>query len=303
MSKAEQIACVRSRRIRSLRFWYWSFLGIWFLVLEISPLLVLGISAAAEEPASVAEQRVAWLRERVAAMKLLPTRESSEPCKLRDEPIIKWSNPVSGAEGSVFIWTSDGRPIALAKCHLNSRNDYHVETLISISDNRPRLSEAGQVIWEPSEPGVKFRTIEEVGAPAASEPLRLAQMRRVVREFRFADKWGEPPNTDKAEWELRLMPTPLLRYSSPREQIIDGALFAFAQGTNPEALVLVEAVESKSGRVWRAAPSRLTGYQIRGWHKDVLVLETDKIQTAIRTASLYHRSRTLSPFPFPEKSE
>jgi hypothetical protein len=99
------------------------------------------------------------------------------------------------------------------------------------------------------------------------------------------------------------MPAPLLRYSSVSDKIIDGALFAFAQGTNPEALVLVEAVESETGRVWRAAPSRLSGYQMRGWHKDRLVLDVEKVQPAIRTASLFQRSRTVSPFSFPEKSE
>ena len=256
-----------------------------------------------EDKDSVAEQRVAWLREKVATWRIVPTHESKEPCKLREEPIFKWSNPVSGAKGAVFVWTSDGRPIALAKCHLNSRNSYHLETAISISDNRPRMSEAGQVTWEPAEPGVKFETLEDLGAPAATEALRLAQMRRAVREFRFVDKWGEDAKTTGSEWELRLMPTPLLRYSSASEKIIDGALFAFVQGTNPEALVLVEAVETANGRVWRAAPSRLTGYQVRGWHKDRLVLEVEKIQSPIRTATLYHRSQTLNPFPFPEKSE
>ena len=297
MSKTDSMSCGQSSQIRSLRFGFWSFFGIWFLVLGISP------AGSADQPTSVAEQRVAWLREKVAAMRVIPTRESNAACKLREEPIIKWSNPVSGADGAVFVWTSDGRPVALAKCHLNNRNFYHIETLISISDNRLRMSEAGQVSWEPTEPGVKFATLEDLGAPAATEPLRLAQMRRAVREFRFVDNWGENGGTTKSEWELRLMPAPLLRYSSASEKIIDGALFAFAQGTNPEALVLVEAVESETGRVWRAAPSRLSGYQMRGWHKDRLVLDVEKVQPAIRTASLFQRSRTVSPFPFPEKSE
>ncbi len=259
--------------------------------------LFVGITASADDKTSVAKQRVEWLRERVAAMSVVPTRESNEACKLHEEPIIKWSNPVSGGEGAVFVWTSDGRPIALAKCHLNSRKSLHVETLVSISDNRLRMSEAGQVSWEPAEPGVKFETLADLGVPADTESLRLAQMRRAAREFRFVDNWVE------SEWELRLMPAPLLRYTSASEKIIDGALFAFAQGTNPEALVLVEAVESANGRVWRAAPSRLTAYQVRGWHNDRRVLETAKIQTAIRTASLFQRPRTLNPFPFPEKSE
>lgn len=280
---------------------------MWSLALS---LFVIGTTAAEDkgfgksnEKDSVAEQRVAWLRDKVAAWRVTPTRESNEPCKLRDEPIFKWSNPVSGAEGAVFVWTSDGRPIALAKNHLNSRNSYYVETAISITDNRPRMTEAGQATWEPAEPGVKFETLEDLGVPAATETLRLAQMRRAVREFRFVDNWGEEAKTTNSEWELRLMPAPLLRYSSASGKIIDGALFAFAQGTNPEALVLVEAVESSNGRIWRAAPSRLTGYQVRGWHKDRLVLEAEKIQSPIRTASLFHRGRTISPFPFPEKTD
>lgn len=272
------------------------------IAVGVLSLLVVSVSSA-DDKSSVAEQRVAWLREKVAAMRVVPTRESTDACKLREEPIIKWSNPVSGAEGSVFVWTSDGRPIALAKCHLNSRNSYHVETLISISDNRLRMSESEQVSWEPTEPGVKFETLADLGLPAGTESLRLAQMRRAAREFRFVDHWGETGTTAKSEWELRLMPAPLLRYSSASNKIIDGALFAFAQGTNPEAIVLIEAVETANGRVWRAAPSRLTGYQVRGWHKDQLVLEVAKIQTAIRTASLFHRTRTLNPFPFPEKAE
>ena len=67
--------------------------------------------------------------------------------------------------------------------------------------------------------------------------------------------------------------------------------------------MLVEAVETSAGRIWRAAPSRLTGYKIRGWHKDRLVLDVENIQTPIRTATFFHRGRTLNPFPFPEKSE
>lgn len=272
------------------------------IIVGVLSLFVAAV-VSADDQTSVAEQRVDWLREKIAALRVVPARESSDACKLRDEPIIKWSNPVSGAEGAVFVWTTDGRPIALAKCHLNPRNSYHVETFISITDDRLQMTESGQTSWEPAEPGVKFITLEELGQPAATEALRLTQMRRAVREYRFVDNWGETRSATKSEWELRLMPAPLLRYSSASDKIVDGALFAFAQGTNPEALVLVEAVETANGPVWRAAPSRLTGYQIRGWHKDRLVLEVAKIQTTIRTASLFHRVRTLNPFPFPEKAK
>lgn len=42
-------------------------------------------------------------------------------------------------------------------------------------------------------------------------------------------------------YELRLMPHPLHRYADPDQKLQDGAIFAFAYGTNPELLALIEA--------------------------------------------------------------
>ena len=41
--------------------------------------------------------------------------------------------------------------------------------------------------------------------------------------------------------ELRLMPRPLYRYEPTDPDLIDGALFCFAHGTDPELFLLVEA--------------------------------------------------------------
>ena len=37
------------------------------------------------------------------------------------------------------------------------------------------------------------------------------------------------------------MPQPLLRYAAPDSGVIDGAVFAFAEATDPEALLILEA--------------------------------------------------------------
>jgi hypothetical protein len=48
--------------------------------------------------------------------------------------------------------------------------------------------------------------------------------------------------------ELRPLTSPLYRYEDAAQDVVDGAIFTFASGTNPE--VLLE---------WRFAPAQMTG--------------------------------------------
>jgi hypothetical protein len=47
--------------------------------------------------------------------------------------------------------------------------------------------------------------------------------------------------------ELRLLLQPLHRYSDAKARIRDGAVFALALGTNPEALLFIEARDNAAG--------------------------------------------------------
>jgi hypothetical protein len=64
---------------------------------------------------------------------------------------------------------------------------------------------------------------------------------------------------------LRLLPTPLYRYD-PKESetavsfLKDGALFAFVMGTDPEVILLLEAVERDGKSSWQFAFARATGW-------------------------------------------
>jgi hypothetical protein len=54
--------------------------------------------------------------------------------------------------------------------------------------------------------------------------------------------------------ECRLMPQPIDRYQAPDQSIVDGALFTFANGTNPEVGVVFES----DGKQWSYGVVRLT---------------------------------------------
>jgi hypothetical protein len=48
--------------------------------------------------------------------------------------------------------------------------------------------------------------------------------------------------------ELRLMDRPLSRFSDPDHGLVDGAFYAFAGGTNPEVLLIVECRQEGSAK-------------------------------------------------------
>ena len=61
-------------------------------------------------------------------------------------------------------------------------------------------------------------------------------MRSLADGFRASDDFG-----GKGWSELRLLPTPIARYGEPGTKLLDGALFAFVLGTDPEVFLFLEA--------------------------------------------------------------
>ncbi|MDR3638065.1 MAG: hypothetical protein P4L84_29945 [Isosphaeraceae bacterium] len=58
---------------------------------------------------------------------------------------------------------------------------------------------------------------------------------------------------------LRLMPHPIVRYNEPKAGLTDGAMFAFASGTNLEGLVLIEPRGSAPEKAsWQYAVALIT---------------------------------------------
>ena len=89
--------------------------------------------------------------------------------------------------------------------------------------------------------------------PAGTAVRRLNQMRALAREYSAAvTGW------DKDQQVLRLLPQPVYRYGRPGGAVADGALFAYCKGTNPEVLLLVEAVKDGKGLQWQYAFARMS---------------------------------------------
>ena len=98
----------------------------------------------------------------------------------------------------------------------------------------------------------EFKPIPNAPAPDATPQRRLRQLREIARRFASHEEVKDE------KCELRLLPTPVDRYSPSKADRADGAIFFFTFGTNPEVVLLIES----DGKGWSYAAGRMTGAQV-----------------------------------------
>lgn len=181
--------------------------------------------------------------------------ERSQPLKFVDKPVFHWKQD-DDWRGDVFVWTYQGRP-EIVGCILASRKEGDSRTIghefhsLALKPLPKVPTIAGS--WQTKE-GVSLLPVDAAPKPAETESLRLAQLRKLAREFTVSmDHEGRP-------WELRLLPQPLYRYSSPDRGVIDGAIFAhvWTKGTDPEFLLVLECRKDGPDSSWFWIPVKFT---------------------------------------------
>ena len=260
----------------------------------VAVLMAATASAGDEDPPATDDSRLECLVNRLHELVLEETAGERRPAELKTTPLMTWQNPISGANGGVFLWTIAGRPVALSKSHVNDRKRHYVESSITLRDGL-QCTQAGSAIWVPENSTSVVVPVTDLPPLRETRAGRLLQMRDLAGSFEIEDQWGEG---QQELYQLRLLPRPLYRYEAPAEQVIDGAIFGYSQGTNPEAVVVIEAVETDSGSEWRCRVSRLTGYAVTARRGGDVVLEVPKRNNTMRTSSFRHVYERPVPYPF-----
>jgi hypothetical protein len=180
--------------------------------------------------------------------------EGGEEFRLREEPILTWTQPISGSvHGRVFIWTDRGRPEAVASIYKwFSPNTHRTDEFQSFSLGPLTAEQDGRPAWTPGRPGVELKPVPEAPAPADTPAQRLRQMREMSREFAARHTMDSGVVS-----ELRVLSQPLYRYESTDPDLVDGALFALALGNDPEVFLLLEARRVGRGLQWQYALTRM----------------------------------------------
>jgi hypothetical protein len=216
--------------------------------------------APADEEKAAAAERLGFMK-RSASVYQLTLGEKETRLKLVAEPVLRWTNPVSNVpDGGLFLWLGpEGRPELAAQVFIAAGStDLWLHEFQSLSTESMTAARDNQVTWHPQKAGVQLKMVEDAPAPAESAVQRLAQMRAIAQNLEATDDFE-----GKSRWELRLLVKPLHRYGKPKTDILDGALFAFAHGTDPEVFLIVEARGAPGKYRWNYALAPMTSYAVK----------------------------------------
>lgn len=211
------------------------------------------------------------LDESLSWNELYPGEQSAEPMSAR--VALRWANNTRGSEdGMTVLYIANGRPEAV--CCIYPWEKSLIHEFDSLSRKTLIAKRNGVVVWRPESAGLTFKSIPEAEAPSDSAAARLRQMKTLAGQFSSTMLGWRANKSDRES--LRLLPQPLYRYESKRSDLLDGAVFAFVQGTDPESLLLIEAVQLDGQFQWQYAFARRTSGELEGRHKDVVVWHAEK---------------------------
>ncbi len=198
--------------------------------------------------------------------------DQPKPLVFHSESILRWSNPIAGEVfGSVYVWTHDGRPEVIGSLHqwytplTHGAHEFHSLASVPVRGERD-----GKLVWKSQEPGIDLRTLPAQQPVAESKLGRLRQMRAISREFTV-----EKTDREDVTRGLRLLSQPIFRYPGGSERVLDGTVFVFVQGTDPEVFLLVEARRVADNWQWQYAFARMNSVQFVAKHRNRQVWSTE----------------------------
>ncbi|HLJ10043.1 MAG TPA: hypothetical protein VKU82_02580 [Planctomycetaceae bacterium] len=157
-------------------------------------------------------------------------------------PLLRYNDETRGfLDAGVWRLGERGRPRALVTIELYRQQEgtaFLSYEFLSMTPQRLVLASPNGARWTPTPTEIKVVSLANAPEPADSAKGRLLQMRQLARRFAaHEDRQG-----DKVE--CRLLPQPIDRYDDAEQGIVDGAIFVFANGTNPEIGLLLECGKS-----------------------------------------------------------
>lgn len=236
----------------------WKHLSV--LPLAAAMLVVAAARLGAEEAEEEPSNRLPFMKTSVAGYVVSSTK-SPQAFDLISEPLLRWDNPVSKVpDGTLFLWKDEkDRPVAIVQVFIAANTkDLWLHEFQSLTTEPFRVQRADKPVWTPGRTGIVRKPVSDAPVPGSTKVARMNQMRQIARRFEVQDDFE-----GKSRWDLRLMATPLYRYGNDDDEVVDGALFAYAHGTDPEALLLLEARRRGEALEWHYALAPMTGYALR----------------------------------------
>jgi len=258
------------------------------LVIALAALLAAAParSVPADDPPSANEREAKdrklkeLIEESIKWYDVLPDADAAKP--MTPHAVLSWRNAArdESAPAMMVVWTHHGRPVVLASIFPWSGFLCHeFASLSRTSKLVVRDNERETVVWSPQAAGVEFRDVPDAPRPAETPAARLRQMKTIAERFTAVMTGWKGDNSDREE--LRFLPRPLYRYDLKEAKEtapnwLDGALFAYVMGTDPEVVIALEAVGPPNEAVWQYAFARATSGSLEAKLGDSVVWTAEK---------------------------
>jgi hypothetical protein len=230
--------------------------------------LTLQVQTPSTEPPKV-DANLEIMRGVAASYRFLLDGDRQGPLRLGADPSFRMGKQSADdvLDGAIFFWSGDeGRPEAALQVFKvkdqTPAGGHWVQEFVSLSPGTFTSERDGKSAWAPRSAGVEFKPLPGAPKPAETPAGRSRQMRALAQEFRVSDNFK-----DKGWSELRLLTTPVARYGKDKSAIVDGALFAFALGTDPEAFLFLETRAGTTGLEWQFAFGPMGCFELKGSHQ------------------------------------
>jgi hypothetical protein len=236
--------------------------------------LSVGLAAAAGADADRGREEAAEA-DRICSAEL-PLWQLTADGAVLDTPAtsaLRWTNPSAGrVYGNTYVWLLQGRPAAAGSLYryFTPFRSFNGE-LVALAGTKLVAKRNDKIMWRPTDEW-KWHALPGAPAPAATAPQRMIQMRALAGELtvEMLDTRSVPKGEDQTP---RLLPRPLYRYDAERTKTLDGAVYAFVVGTDPELLLLLECDTAAARPEWRFGVGRMNRDAIRLLRKGKKVWE------------------------------
>lgn len=226
-------------------------------------------------------------------VRVFPDGETEMP--LQPEVVLRWQNPVRVQTGAAVlaIWPHNGRPEAMASIYIwNGDLCYEFSSL----SRRGKLTVHHKSVARVSlcEPGVDFKPVPDSPPPADTPAARLRQMKSIAE--RFTAKLADQTKTNENTEVLRLLTKPLYRYEIKEPggaplRLLDGGMFAYVTGTDPEIVLLLEAAGAETERGWQYAFAIATTHAVEAKLGEQVVWSRRGFSSGAPNAEVFLRHR------------
>jgi hypothetical protein len=245
--------------------------GTWAAGLCLAMLVASVTHAEGEQEAEATQRYKTYAKETAAKYDLKTAGDQPRQLKLHEESLLRWTNPLGAnkAHGEVFLWSDRGRPAAVVSMYEYTDptgvvHEHHEWCSLALGPIRA----SGPKEWSPAVAGIELKPLPGAPPPANTPARRLQQMRELGAGFT-----SEKTTPQKETRTLRLLNQPMYHYEAGDPEIVDGALFALVEATDPEIFLCLEARLVNGKPVWHYGLARMNSVRVAASYQGKQVWE------------------------------